>query len=65
MGGRSSVGTSKGEVVVGDRPVDADGELFDQVGVEPLLGGDAVGGVVEVDAFPAGNDAGAFGQIAA
>jgi hypothetical protein len=40
------------------------GELGDEVGVEPFLGGDPVGGVVEVDAFEAGGDAGAFGVVA-
>jgi len=33
------------------------------VGVEPVDGGDAVAGVGEVDAAPAGGDAGAFGEV--
>ncbi len=49
------------DVVLGDVAVGLVGELGDEVGVEPFLGGDPVGLVVEVDAFPAGGDAGAFG----
>src|SRR6478672_7081314 len=37
------------------------GDLFEQVGVEPFLGGDAVTGVVEVNVLPPRGDAGLHG----
>jgi hypothetical protein len=60
VGGRSSAGTSKGRSssVIARSTSTA-------LGVEPLLGGDAVGGLSRSMPFPAGNDAGVFGQIAA
>lgn len=52
-----------GDVVLGDVAVRLLDELLNVVGVEPLLGGDLLGGVVQVDPARAEGGAGAFSLV--